>query len=163
MELREAESASETSLNLYETIWRNIPKDSNCYTRCSEKMKSHMIHNFSRETDINNEARQSVQSILMLIIEFEISNTTLECSPLKCYSRYILFINTISTAPLIARQLKWKHNYKWSVDKDLEGGSRGLSGYSTREFVLRDGNPRQYLAKISKLIFCFSLLSLICL
>jgi hypothetical protein len=38
----------ETSVNFYETIWRNIPEDSDIHTRRREKLKSHM-HNFGGE------------------------------------------------------------------------------------------------------------------
>jgi hypothetical protein len=39
--MMEAESTSETSVNFYQTIRRNIPEDSHRHTRRSENLKSH--------------------------------------------------------------------------------------------------------------------------
>jgi hypothetical protein len=37
----EAVSTSETSVNFYQTTWRNIPEDSHLHTRRRENLKSH--------------------------------------------------------------------------------------------------------------------------
>jgi hypothetical protein len=41
--MMEAASTSETSVNFYRTIRRNIPKDNRLHTRRRENLKSHMI------------------------------------------------------------------------------------------------------------------------
>jgi hypothetical protein len=41
--MMEAVSTSETSVNFYQTTWRNIPEDSHLYTRSSENLKSHKV------------------------------------------------------------------------------------------------------------------------
>jgi hypothetical protein len=38
-------SISETSLNFYQTTWRNIPEDSNFHIRRRENLKSHSLIN----------------------------------------------------------------------------------------------------------------------
>jgi hypothetical protein len=38
--MMEAVSTSETSVNFYQTTWRNIPEDSHLYTRRREILKS---------------------------------------------------------------------------------------------------------------------------
>jgi hypothetical protein len=40
--MMQALSASETSVNFYETTRRNIPEDSHLRTRCRENLKSHL-------------------------------------------------------------------------------------------------------------------------
>jgi hypothetical protein len=37
----EAASTSKTSVNFYQTTWRNIPEDSHLHTHCCENLKSH--------------------------------------------------------------------------------------------------------------------------
>jgi hypothetical protein len=41
--MMEAVSTSETSVNFYETAWRNIPEDGNLHTRRRKNMKSHEV------------------------------------------------------------------------------------------------------------------------
>jgi hypothetical protein len=40
----EAASTSETSVNFYQTPWRNNPEDSHLHTRRREKLKSNKIY-----------------------------------------------------------------------------------------------------------------------
>jgi hypothetical protein len=40
--MMEAASTSETSVNLYQTTWRNNPEGSHLHTRRHENLKSHM-------------------------------------------------------------------------------------------------------------------------
>jgi hypothetical protein len=39
--MTEVKSTSETSVNFYQTTWRNIPEDSHLHTRRRENLKSH--------------------------------------------------------------------------------------------------------------------------
>jgi hypothetical protein len=39
----EAVSTSETSVNSYQTTWRNMPEDSHFHTRRRENLKSHLF------------------------------------------------------------------------------------------------------------------------
>jgi hypothetical protein len=39
--MMQAASASETSVNFYQTAWRNKPEDSHLHTRRRENLKSH--------------------------------------------------------------------------------------------------------------------------
>jgi hypothetical protein len=41
--MMEAVGTSETSVNLYETTWRNIPEGYHLHTVCRETMKSHVV------------------------------------------------------------------------------------------------------------------------
>jgi hypothetical protein len=40
--MKEAANTSETSVNFYQTTWRNKPEDSHLHTRHSENLKSHL-------------------------------------------------------------------------------------------------------------------------
>jgi hypothetical protein len=42
MAMIEAANTFETSVNLYQTTWRNNPEDSHLHTRRRENLKSHM-------------------------------------------------------------------------------------------------------------------------
>jgi hypothetical protein len=41
--MMEAASTSETSVNFYQTTWRNNPEDSHLHTRRLENLKSHKL------------------------------------------------------------------------------------------------------------------------
>jgi hypothetical protein len=41
--MMEAANTSETSVNFYQTTWRNNPEDSHLHTRRRENLKSHKI------------------------------------------------------------------------------------------------------------------------
>jgi hypothetical protein len=41
--MMEAESTSETSVNFYQTTWRNVPEDSHFHNLRRENLKSHKL------------------------------------------------------------------------------------------------------------------------
>jgi hypothetical protein len=44
--MMEAASTSETSVNVYQTTWRNNPEDSHIYTSRHENLKSHRFQSY---------------------------------------------------------------------------------------------------------------------
>jgi hypothetical protein len=46
--MMEAANTSETSVNFYQTTWRNNPEDNHLYTRCRVNLKSHKHFTTSR-------------------------------------------------------------------------------------------------------------------
>jgi hypothetical protein len=48
--MMEAASTTETSVNFYQTTWRNIPEDSHLHTCCCENLKSHRLNFFMATT-----------------------------------------------------------------------------------------------------------------
>jgi hypothetical protein len=63
--MMEAVSTSKTSVNFYESTWRNIPKDSYPHTRRRENMKSHQItFDLSPSCRARNESSDEIITVI---------------------------------------------------------------------------------------------------